>query len=56
MSWKQELEKKIKNNEPLESLNHARGRKPKINVKQIRILESTIEKDPFITLKQLQKN
>lgn len=51
----QRLIKKIKNNEPLESQNHVRGRKPKIDVKQIRILESTIKKNPYVTLKQLQQ-
>ena len=46
---------KIKNNEPLESHNHVRGRKTKIDVAHIRILESTIKKNPYVTLKQLQK-
>lgn len=48
------LIKEIRSNQPLESTTHKRGRKPKINVDKIRLLESTLDKDPYLTLKDLQ--
>ena len=49
------LIKKIRHNESLEIKNYLKGRNPKIDAKQIRILQSSIEEDPFMTLKQMQQ-
>lgn len=50
------LIKKIRCNESLEFKTHLRGRKPKIDVDNIRILEEKLDDDPYLTLKQLQQN
>ena len=50
------LIKKIRCNESLELKTHLCGRKPRIDVDNIRILEKTLDDDPYIILKQLQKN
>lgn len=49
------LIKKIRKNESLDFQFHQRGRKPKINTEKIRILENTLDNDPFLTLRQLQQ-
>ena len=50
------LIKKMRCNESLELKTHLCGRKPRIDVDNIRILEKPLDDDPYIILKQLQKN
>lgn len=49
------LIKKIKCNQSLELKDHERGRKPKIDAKKIRLLESTLDENPYTTLNELKQ-
>ena len=48
------LIKRLRKNESLDFKTNQRGRPPKINADTIRIMESSLAKDPFLTLKDLQ--